>query len=117
MQERTSSTILNKIFVYNIAKMIGDEVSFFTSRGDSDTLRLTTNHRKIPNASERRLDISGRSSNSIWRQDPLRPLDPLKKDIFTIWTLALHGELGYIIWPFGSHGRGAQQKLNTNQSM
>jgi len=117
MQNRIPPPILNKIFVYNISKMIGGGVPFFTSRGDSDTLRLTTNHRKIPNASERRLVISGRSSNSIWRQDPLRPLDPLKKEIFTIWTLALHGELGYIIWPFGSHGRGAQQKLNTNQSM
>ena len=59
MQERILPPILNKIFVYNISKMIGGSIPIFTSRGDSDTLRLTTNHRKIPNASERRLNISG----------------------------------------------------------
>ena len=79
MQNSTHLSILSLVIVYVIAKMIGEEVLFFTSRGDSDSSFLTTNHRKIPNASSLRLDISGRSSNSISRQEVLRPLDPLKK--------------------------------------
>ena len=79
MQNPTSFSILNKIFVYNIAKMIGEEVSFFTSRGDSDTLHLTTNHRKMPDVSRQRKGAPKRGSNSIARQEVLRPLDPTKK--------------------------------------